>query len=177
MAIATVKVAHPELVDGSVTTLHSHSGGSEAEAIVRTTGDITNNTTNFTTITGLSFSMLANKDYIIEAWIIFQSDTTSCGIKFALYSAAASPVAVVNLCHVPIGITLYASDSCLAARAYDTGTPSASVDTTNANLLCKIEAVVRNGANAGTLAIRFAAETTGIVKVMTGSVLRYRQVN
>jgi hypothetical protein len=177
MAITTIKVAHPELVDGSVTALHSHSGGSEAETILRTTGDVTNSTTNFVDVTGLSFSMLANKDYIIEAWIIFRSDTAGTGIKFALYSAAASPVAVVNLCHIPIGITLYASDSCLAARAYDTGTPSVSVDTINANLLCKMEGLVRNGVNTGTLAIRFAAETTGIVKVMTGSVLRYRQVN
>jgi hypothetical protein len=177
MTIASVKVAHPELVDGSVTTLHSHSGGSEAETILRTTGDVTNSTTTFADVTGLSFSMLASKDYIIEAWIIFQSNTAATGIKFALYSAAASPVAVVNLCHIPIGITLYASDSCLAARAYNTGTPSVSVDTTNSNLLCKIEGLVRNGVNAGTLAIRFAAETSGIVKVMTGSVLRYRQVN
>jgi len=150
---------------------------SENEAIVRTTGDVTNNTTTFATITGLSFSMLANKDYIIEAWIIFQSDTTGTGIKFALYSAAASPVAVVMNAHIPIALTLYASSNMLSSRAYDTGTPSISVDSANANLLCKIDGLVRNGVNAGTLTIRFAAETTGIVKVMTGSVLRYRQVN
>jgi hypothetical protein len=177
MTIQTEQVAHKTLVDGSQITLHSHAGGGgESEVVVRTTGDITNSTTTFANITELSFSMLASKDYIIEAWIIFQSDTTSCGIKFAL-NGPASPVAVVMNAHIPIALTLYASGNMLASRAYDTGTPSVSVDTANANLLCKIDGLVRNGVNAGTLAIRFAAETTGTVKVMTGSVLRYRQVN
>jgi hypothetical protein len=51
------------------------------------------------------------------------------------------------------------------------------VDTINLNLLCKIDAVVKNGPNQGAVALRFAAETTGTVKVMAGSVLRYRQVD
>lgn len=171
------QVAAAALVGGSQTTLHSHAGGGgESENILVTTGDITNSTTNFADVTGLTFAMLADKTYIIEAWLIFQSNTAGTGIKFALNSAA-SPVAVVMIAHIPIGITLYASDSALASRAYDVGTPSVSVDTINANLLCKIEGLVRNGVSPGTLAMRFAAETTGIVKIMTGSVLRYRQVN
>lgn len=176
MTIQNVQVAHPDLVGGSLTTLHTHSGGSESENVVRTTDDISNNTTTFATITGLSFSMLANKDYIFEAWIIFQSNTAATGIKFAGYSAV-SPIAFALLAHVPIALTLYASCVTLASRAYDTGTPSVSVDTVNSNLLCKIDGIVRNGADSGTFALRFAAETTGIVKIMTGSVLRYRQVN
>ena len=120
--------------------------------------------------------MLASKDYIFEAWLIFQSDTAGTGIKFAC-NGPASPVAIVMLAHIPIALTLYVSCVTLASRAYNTGTPSVSVDTVNANLLCKINGIVRNGVNAGTFALRFAAETTGIVKIMTGSVLRYRQVN
>ena len=68
-------------------------------------------------------------------------------------------------------------DSMMASRAYDTGTPSVSVDTTNANLLAHVVGILRNGNTQGNVTIRFAAETTGIVKVMTGSVLRYRQTN
>ncbi len=148
----------------------------ESEIIVRTTADVTNSTTTFANVTGLTFSPTINKDYIFEAWLIFQSDTAGCGIKFAC-NGPASPVAVVMIAHIPIALTLYASCVTLASRAYDTGTPSVSVDTINANLLCKIDGILRNGANTGTFAIRFAAETTGIVKIMTGSVLRYRQVN
>lgn len=149
-------------------------GGGESENIVRTTVDYANSSTNFADVTG--FEMLANKDYIFEAWLIFQSNTLATGIKFAC-NGPASPVAVAMIVHIPIALTLYASCVTLASRAYDTGTPSVSVDTINANLLAKIDGIVRNGVNAGTFAIRFAAETTGIVKIMTGSVLRYRLVN
>ena len=177
MASQTESVAAAALVGGGETALHSHAGGGgESEVIARTTGDITNSTTTFANITGLTFEMLASKDYVFEAWLIFQSNTAGTGIKFAC-NGPASPVAVAMLAHIPIALTLYASCVTLAARAYDTGTPSASVDIINSNLLCKVDGIVRNGVNAGTFALRFAAETTGIVKIITGSVLRYRQTN
>ena len=176
MALQSATVAHAELVGGTATALHSHSGGGESEVVVVATADSSNATTTFANVTGLTFEMLASKTYIIEAWLIFQSNTAGTGIKFAL-NGPASPAAVAMLAHVPIALILYASCVTLASRAYNTGTPSASVDVINSNLLCKIDAIVRNGTTAGTLAIRFAAETTGTVKVMTGSTLRYRQVN
>ena len=177
MANQSEAVAHAALVGEGQTTLHSHAaGGGESEVVLVTTGDVPNSSTAFANVTGLTFTMLANKTYIIEAWVIFQSNTVGTGIKFAL-NGPASPAAVAMLAHVPIALTLYASCVTLASRAYDTGTPSASVDAINSNLLCKIDGIVRNGNTQGTLAIRFAAETTGIVKIMTGSVLRYRLVN
>lgn len=166
-----------ELVGGGETALHTHAGGSgELENVVRTTADVPNSTTAFADVTGLTFTVDPNKDYIFEAWLIFQGNTVGTGIKFAV-NGPASPVAVVMLAHIPIALTLYASCVTLASRAYNTGTPSVSVDAINANLLCKIDGIIRNGNNSGTFAIRFAAETTGIVKVMAGSVLRYRQVS
>lgn len=177
MALISDGVAHKDLVSGVQTALHSHAGGGgESEVVVVAPGDVTNSTTTFANVTGLTFTALANKTYIIEAWLIFQSNTAGTGIKFA-FNGPASPVAVVMLAHIPIALTLYASCATLASRAYDTGTPSVSVDAINANLLCKIDAVVRNGATQGTVAIRFAAETTGTVKVLGGSILRYRQVD
>lgn len=177
MTIQAEQIGHAALVGGSQTTLHSHAGGGgESETVSVTTGDASNATTAFADVTGLTFEMLANKTYIIEAWLIFQSNTAGTGIKFAL-NGPASPAAVLMLAHIPIALTLYASCVTLASRAYNTGTPSVSVDTINANLMCKIDGIVRNGNTGGTLAIRFAAETTGTVKVMTGSVLRYRQVD
>lgn len=176
MAIQTEQVGAKPLVDGSVTDLHSHGGGSESEVTVVKVGDVQNATTTFADVTGLTFTALANKTYIIEAWLIFQSNTAGTGIKFAL-NGPASPVAVAMLAHIPIALTLYASCVTLASRAYDTGTPSVSVDTINANLLCKIDGLVRNGNTQGPITIRFAAETTGTVTVKAGSVLRYRQVD
>jgi len=166
-----------DLTDGGVTALHSHAGGGgESESVARVANDVTNSTTTFANVTGLTFPIGVNEDYIFEAWLIFQSNTVGTGIKFAC-NGPASPVAVVMNAHIPIALTLYASCVTLASRAYDTGTPSVSVDAINSNLLCKIDGMIRNGGNAGTVAIRFAAETTGIVTIKMGSVLRYRKVS
>jgi len=165
------------LVGGGQTSLHSHAGGGgESENVVVLTVDRTNATTSFADITGLTFTPLANKTYIIEAWLIFRSDTAGTGIGFA-GNGPASPVAYVMNVHIPIALTLYASDSMMASRAYDVGTPSVSVDTINLNLLAKIDCVLVNGANSTPFTLRFKAEATGTVKVLAGSVCRYRQVN
>lgn len=177
MATQTEVVAHKDLVGGTQTALHSHAGGGgELENVVMATQDSSNATTNFADITGLSFTAAAGKTYVIEAWLVFQSNTAGTGIKFAL-NGPTSPAIVALLAHVPIGTTLYASCVTLASRAYDTGTPSVSVDTINLNLLCKIDALIKNGSTQGPVKLRFAAETTGTVKIMTGSILRYRQVD
>ena len=150
------------------------AGGGESENIARATQDVTNATTTFADITGLTFEMVANGEYIFEAWLIFQSNTATTGLKVAANSAVAAND-IVLLAQIPIALTINSSCVTVAARAYNTGTPSVSVDTINANLLCKIDGIVRNGASPGTFALRFAAETTGTVKIKTGSVLRYRK--
>lgn len=155
------------------TWVESPADSSEIEVIIRTTGDVTNNTTTFANITGLTFEMLANKDYIIEALLMFQSDTAATGIKFAV-NGPAFPVAVAIETHIPTTLILSTHGS---AITYDSGTASASVAIIDTSYLGCVKGIIRNGANAGTLAIRFAAETTGVVKIMTGSILRYRQVN
>lgn len=176
--VAEVVAAAP-LVGGGETALHSHAGGAgEAEVIKVTTADVTNATITFADVTGLTFEMLANKTYIIEVWLIFQSSATATGAKFAL-NGPASEVAVVLHAVIPISLSLYASSPTMASRTYDRGTPSVSIDTANADMLAMLHGIVRNGANAGTLAVRFACEveTSPGVTVKAGSVLRYRQVD
>jgi hypothetical protein len=152
------------------------AGGGESEIVVILTADRTNSSTSFADITDLTFTPLAGKTYIIEAWLIFQSNTVTTGIGFA-GNGPASPTAYVMNANIPIVLTLYASDSLMASRAYNVGTASASVDTINANLLAKIDCLLVNGVNSTAFTLRFKAETTGTVKVLAGSTLRYRQVN
>jgi hypothetical protein len=151
-------------------------GTGEGDIVVVLTGDRTNSSTSFADITGLTFTPLAGKTYIIEAWLIFQSNTAGTGIGFA-GNGPASPTAYVMNANIPIALTLYASDSMMASRAYNVGTPSVSVDAINSNLLAKIDCLLVNGVNSTAFTLRFKAETTGTVKVLAGSVLRYRQVN
>ena len=167
--------------DGADTTLVRpvdwNANHTENEKVVRVATDVSNSTVTFADITGLSFAIAASADYIFEAWLIFQTAATGTGIKVSC-NGPASPVAVVMHTVIPIGITLYASDSCLASRAYDTGTPSVSIDTANANMLCKVNGIVRNGTTAGTFVLRFASEVAAsAVTIKAGSILRYRKVN
>lgn len=165
--------AHAELVGGGLTALHSHSGGGgEAEVIVVKSGDTANATTTLADATGLSFTALASKTYIIEAWVRWATSATTVGIKLAV-NGPASPGFVGD---VFIGVLSTGALSGSGGAAYDVGTATASA-LALADNLAKLFCLFRNGATQGTFIIRFAAEAAGTVTVKDGSVLRYRQVD
>lgn len=172
MAIQSEAVAAKPLVDGSVTSLHSHSGGSESEVVVVKSGDTANSTTTFADATGLSFTALANKTYIIEAWIRWATSATTVGIKFGI-NGPASPAFIGDLF---LAILSTGALSGGGGNAYDVGIATASALGLGDNL-ARVYCLFRNGSTQGAVTIRFAAETTGTVTVKDGSVLRYRQVD
>jgi hypothetical protein len=153
-------------------TWQAPGGGGKSEVVVRLGTDVANSTTAFADVTGLSFPILANKDYIFDVWLLFQSSVTTTGIKLAV-NGAASPVAIGIQTHIPTTLTAI-THGC--AVAYNSGMASTGVPVINTSYLANITGILRNGNNAGTLIIRFAAETMGTVKIMAGSILRYRQV-
>lgn len=172
MAVQSEVVAAKPLVDGSQTTLHSHPTGGESEAVVVKVGDTSNATTTFANATGLSFTALANKTYIIEGWIRHATSATTVGIKLSI-SGPVTPafVSVMFFSLLSTGIP-----SGGGGNAYDIGTATASSLATTDNL-AKLYCLFRNGATQGAVIVRFAAETTGTVTIKDGSVLRYRQVD
>lgn len=150
------------------------AGGGESEVIVRLGSAVSNSTVTLADITGLSFSALANADYIFEAWLIFQSAATATGIALAA-NGPASPVAFVMQRAVQLTLTTGVLGH---ARAYNSGAASASVDTANVDCIATLNGILRNGANAGTFVLRFASEVAGsAVTIKVGSVLRYRKTN
>jgi hypothetical protein len=120
-------------------------------------------------VTGLSFSVEANANYSFEFEVIFQTDNVGRGIYLSL-NGPASPTQIVfdRAIYSAIAATNHAM-----ARAYDDAAgKTGTVDTANADCAAVIRGVLRNGANAGALIVRFAlgdgiSGTT--VKVMTGS--------
>jgi hypothetical protein len=172
MTKVSESVGHTQLVDGSVTALHSHSGGSEAEIIVIKSGDTANATTTLADATGLSFTALAGKTYLIEAWIRYATSATTVGIQLSA-SCPASPGFIAGLWYVnaaqgtPDGGAFNASNVTVASSA-------APFTTDN---LAQLWCLFRNGSTQGTFIIRFAAETNGTITIKDGSVLRYRQVD
>lgn len=173
MTTQTEQVAAAALVGGSQTALHSHAGGGgESEAVVVKSGDTANATINLADAAGLSFTVLANKTYLIEAWIRYATSATTVGIQLSI-NGPSTPGFVAGLWGVNAA---QGTPDGGALNAYEVKIPSSAAPFTTDNL-AKLWCLFRNGSTQGPVTIRFCAETTGSVTVKDGSVLRYRQVD
>jgi len=147
------------------------AGGAESENVVIATQDTANATTTLANATGLAFDVLANSEYLIEGFIVWDTSATTVGIKLSA-TAPASPTLMTG--HFITDAANGTPDSSSFNANDVTVTTSASPFTTGC--LAALHCILKTGANAGTFQIRFAAETTGTVTVKAGSVLRYRKV-
>jgi hypothetical protein len=131
---------------------------------VKITENVTTSSTSFVDVTGMSFALPANTSYIFQFYAIFQSSATTRGIGFAINGPAGAVGGVQT--RIPTSLTALTDG---VARGYDSGTATSGIDTADASTLAIIQGIAVNGANAGTLQLRFKAETAGEVRVMAGS--------
>jgi len=147
--------------------------GGENEYVVVATENTVNSTTTLKDATGLSFSADANSTYIIEGYIVWNSNATANGIKLSA-RGPTSPTVMAGL---------YTTDSAAGG-----GTPvSSSFNADNvavatltssftAGNLAALHCVLVT-TNAGTFAVNFAMEAaSSTTTIMPGSTLRYRKV-
>jgi len=173
MAKVSEAVGAAPLVGGGQTTLHSHAtGGAESEAVVIKSGDTANSTTTLSDAAGLSFTALANKTYLIEAWVRYATSATTVGIQLSA-NGPASPAFIAGLWDVNAA---QGTPDGGAFNAYNVQIAATAAPFTTDNL-AKLWCLFRNGSTEGPWVVRFCAETTGTVTVKDGSVLRYRQVD
>jgi len=173
MPVATEQVAAAPLVGGGQTALHSHAGGGgESELLVVKSADTANSTTTLADADGLSFTALANKTYLIEAWVRYGTSATTVGIKLSI-NGPVSPAFVCGLWDVNAA---QGTPDGGAFNGYDVAIASSAAPFLADNL-ARLWCLFRNGGTEGPVVIRFAAETTGTVTVKTGSCMRYRQVD
>lgn len=158
------------LLMGQTQTYNSATGRYYSTAglnrIVLTGSAYTNATTTFSTVTGLSFSVSANTNYVVTCQLLFQGSATTAGPKFQ-FTGPASPTAVA------IGVV-----GDVSATALDDGTATAfssaitalgTLTSTATNLPTTITLGVLNGANAGTVALQAAANGSGTLTIQPGS--------
>ena len=152
---------------------HSHAGGGgESEVIVVKVGDTSNATTTYANATGLSFTSVGSKTYIIEAWIRWDTSALTVGIKLSV-DGPATPGFVSDVWNAALTTSLISGGG---GNTYKVGGASASAFATTNNL-AMLNILYRAPAGGGEVTIQFAAETTGTITIKDGSVLRYRQVN
>jgi len=153
---------------------HTHQGGSDGEASVVLTGNPTTASTSFVDLAGLSFPVLANSTYIIEAFLIWRTSNTTYGIGFSFNGPANKTIA----CHMTT-ITLTASTVYLM-NGSDYNLPNAtsgSALATGTNYMAVMEAILQTGATPGNFQIRWRSENaSGTMTAVAGSTLRYRKV-
>jgi len=145
------------------------AGSSGSISTCKMTADVTNATVNLSNVTGLSFAVSASTDYAFQFTIAWSSTATTTGIRIDL-TGPASPTELTwsreTMLSGAAGTDAYQSR---ALVAYESDAATASVDQANTRRIARITGVLRNGANAGTLQVRFAAETANEVRIYRGS--------
>lgn len=133
------------------------------------TSDVTNSTTTIANVTGLSFPVAANTDYRMVCSLLYRSAATTTGIKVSV-TGPSTPTSVTGMFNTYVSAAAAATVQGSLFRAYDGGVASTGVDTINVDTPGTLDVVLRNGANAGTLQVRFNSEVaTSTVTVKAGS--------
>ena len=173
MTVQAEQFGHSELVGGEQTTKHSHAGGGgDGETTVLKTGDTANSTTTLADATGLSFTALASKTYLIEGYIVWDSSAITVGIKLS----ATGPSGFTRMAGHFVADAANGTPDSSSFNANDvTVTTSASPFTSSC--IAALHCILVNGSTQGNFQIRFAAETTGTITIKAGSCLRYRLLN
>ena len=123
--------------------------------------------TVFADVTDLTFPVSANTNYRFRFLVHYTTNATTTGARFAINGPAA-PTALRVGGILPNGSSAVNAGS---QTAYDTAIFLGTTGPGATGVLGIIEGVLRNGINAGTLALRFAAEVTspGQVNVLADS--------
>lgn len=163
-----------EYVEGLGFFVVAHDIGIERNLVV--TADVTNATTSFADITGLTCPVEAGKTYIIEAYIIHINNATTTGSRFGFNGPAMTYVIASTIDTVTASVT---------ASAHSAGTVTAletaiTAQTTGsaANTLAIIAGSITPSAE-GTFAMRCASEVavaSGLI-VRRGSWLKIREAD
>lgn len=105
--------------------------------------------------------------------IPFRSAALTTGLQLALTGPNAPTLFAADI-RVPISKT---AEAMVKTRAYDDPALGTAVDVVNQPLLALITGIIRAGANAGALAVRFRSEVNASeVRLLQGAIGKLRQV-
>lgn len=155
---------HPYWCDGTTWTDLTLIGADARLTTARLTADVTNNTTTVANVTGLAIALDANSTYSIDAKVMFQTASTTTGIR--LTQAIPTGATVVAQWNTPTSLT---ARTLANQRAANTGAATTAIDAANSNSLATGSLLVITAATAGTLQVRFASSSTTNAVVKAGS--------
>lgn len=141
-----------------------HTGGTLARAVPGTdyqlaktytvlASDVTNATTSYADLTGMTLSLAANTRYSIECVFRYDANATTTGVGFG-WTGPASPT--LTSAQMVSGLTS-ATIGGTTINGNDTGGVTTASVATTANV-ARMQGLWSNGANAGMLQLRFKSE-------------------
>jgi hypothetical protein len=121
--------------------------------------------------TGLSLPVLAGKTYLVRAWLLCQSASTSRGVGISLDGPAGSTVALsVSVPHTNASVVTYVQNTWKSTL---TGT---QFPLANVSALCEIVGIVTPGQD-GTLSVCLCGESSGYAtRLMANSILSIESI-
>lgn len=146
---------------------------------VRVVSDVTNATTSFADVTGLTVNLLSGKKYVFEAVLFHSTDATTTGARFGInIGAAPTAMSLAGIQQITSSVTAATYGSSAMVTARDT---AAVVETTGpgaTNMLAIIKGFIQPSAD-GTFAVRCQSEVAvaGGLVVRAGSWLWIREVD
>lgn len=114
---------------------------------------VTNATTSYADVTGLSVYLPANTDWRFEAGIHYTCNATTTGSGWSV-NGPASPTLLICTSSWSLTTT---SNSWAQTTAYDTIAANATSASTTDNY-ARISGIIRNGSTAGAFTVRFISE-------------------
>ncbi|HVH87680.1 MAG TPA: hypothetical protein VM912_13215, partial [Terriglobales bacterium] len=126
----------------------------------------TNATTTFSTLTNMSFPVVANHTYSMTCNLVFQGSATTAGPKFQV-TGPASPTSVLLAVDGGTGAAAYADAAVTAFSSSNAVLGTLGAGTTN--YVAHVNLTVINGSTAGTVALQAASNGAGTLTVAAGS--------
>lgn len=142
--------------------------------VIRLDSDVSNSTTSFADITGLTYTTVANADYLFESYLIYTSAATTTGLAVGI-NGPANPTGVVGEW---VAYTAATTPAARQINSYDAaGATSGVIAATPNPQYAQFTAMLRTGANGGAATLRFASEVAAsAVTIKAGSIMRVQQL-
>jgi hypothetical protein len=138
--------------------------------------DVTNSTTNFADITGLTVGIESGKKYNFDCCLIHQTSGTTVGAQFGVNGPAVTNLIAAGIHEITTSVTAATYGSSAAITALETPVVAETTGPGTTNMIAFISGGYEPSAN-GTFAMRLRAEVAGSVTVKRGSWCRIWQAS
>lgn len=154
--------------------IKAYVDGRSGKRVLKTADETTASDTTLSDDAILKFTVAANTKYHFRL-VIFYDTPTAADFKYDVNGPASPTLLQLHTRHVAPGATAYAGIAIQTAFAFG---PTSITETSGTNGCILIDGILHNGANAGTVAFRWAQNTSNgsNTTVRAGSYLEWSQV-